>query len=316
MVDTDQSSPLDHSRPTHTDFQWGLSFLLYREDMKYSLTFLFISLLASTAFAQSEVAPKEEAIDVSVVISELTTEDLVNLMVPETGITSEDTDALAFRDDITAEHATEDDSFLVWAVAQSILEIHVNQGQCGSYCSSERRDRDDILDRAEFVLTPDYAWEMARVIVHTSHEYNVPLGEVWATARQESVFHPYALGSGTECGMFQQSTAWIRWDSPYFDESREELDRYTATWGAELEGQEAICAYLLDPYNAGFHFALKYHHNIGRHGEANWSAYYNSGPSMWRYQRDHNNYRDVFEFWLDRTVSEYVTTETFYDLVK
>lgn len=177
----------------------------------------------------------------------------------------------------------------VAAVASLIREIHVAHPRCGSYCTSTRRDRAGIPDYSDTVVQEVDCWDTARLLVAGSNQYGVPLDEVLATAHQESNFRELAIGSGTECGMFQQSTTFVRWTSA----ERPELARIP------IEGSEEVCRYLLHTENAMFHFAVKYHHERRQSG-GSWSAYYNGGPNMWAYMRRHEALRDRFGRYVER----------------
>ncbi|MFT6396275.1 MAG: hypothetical protein ACJAYU_001018 [Bradymonadia bacterium] len=174
------------------------------------------------------------------------------------------------------------------AVAELICEVHADRPRCGSYCTSDRRDRRDISDHSDTVMNEVDCWDTARILVYGSVDYQVPLDEVLATAYQESHFRRYALGNGSECGMFQQTTHRIRWSS-------DEVDNMGR---APFEESEDICGYLLQPENAMWHFALKYRHERAQSGE-NWSAYYNGGVNMWGYQQRHEGYRERFGLFLE-----------------
>jgi hypothetical protein len=131
-------------------------------------------------------------------------------------------------------------------------------------------------------------WDYARILVATAQEYRVPLDSMLAAAYQESRFREPALGSGTECGMFQQTTHHIRWNS----------EHVPGMARAPLSEETEICAYLLRLENAAWHFALKYHHERAQVGN-NWPAYYNGGAGMWGYQGRHYNYRARFTAFIE-----------------
>ena len=180
----------------------------------------------------------------------------------------------------------------VAAVAELICEVHADRPQCGSYCTSDRRDRRDIPDYSDTTVEEVDCWDTARILVFGALDYDVPLDEVLATAYQESHFRRYALGNGSECGLFQQTTHRIRWSS-------DEVDNMGR---AAFDGSQTICEYLLHPENAMWHFALKYRHEHAQNGE-NWSAYYNGGVNMLGYQQRHENYRERFVAFLEDYVS-------------
>lgn len=188
--------------------------------------------------------------------------------------------------DQTRRHAGEPHE--VEAVATLICDVHESQPTCGSQCTSSRRDRRHVPDYADFVVAPPVCWDVARVLVAAAHDYLVPLDELLATAYQESRFRPVALGSGTECGMFQQATHHIRFGSEHVPH----MSR--APHGDDFD----VCTYLLRPENAAWHFALKYHHEVAQSGD-NWSAYYNGGTDMWGYQQRHETYRERFVAFLE-----------------
>lgn len=179
----------------------------------------------------------------------------------------------------------------VAAVAELICEVHADRPRCGSYCTSDRRDRRNVPDYGDTVMSEVECWDTARILVYGSIDYEVPLDEVLATAYQESHFRRYAMGGGSECGMFQQTTHRIRWSS----EEVEDMGR------AAFHESEDICRYLLQPENAMWHFALKYRHELSQSGE-NWSAYYNGGVNMWGYQQRHEGYRERFALFLEEYV--------------
>lgn len=207
---------------------------------------------------------------------------------------------------------------LVEHVTRAIMTVHQDQPECGSYCTSSRRDRAALPDWSDSVISEEEARYMAEAIVWTSEQYNVPLDEVLATAYQESRFRYMAVGGGTECGMFQQTTLYFRWeayDEDHPAESREPVnevsvkvesdiltievpDNYSGHSYYEDTGALA-CAYLLDPYNAGWQFALKYHHYIDRFGEYDWSRHYNGGPDQYGYANRHRSYQSQYIAYLD-----------------
>ncbi len=189
----------------------------------------------------------------------------------------------------------------VAAVAELICEVHADRPHCGSYCTSDRRDRRNIPDYSDTVMNEADCWDTARILVYGAIDYGIPLDEVLATAYQESHFRRYALGGGSECGMFQQTTHRIRWSS----------DEVEGMGRAAFQESEDICAYLLQPENAMWHFALKYRHEHAQSGE-NWSAYYNGGVNMWGYQRRHEGYRERFGLFLE----DYVLSEDDAELIE
>ncbi len=176
----------------------------------------------------------------------------------------------------------------VEAVAALICDVHESRPRCGSQCTSTRRDRRHVPDYSDFVVEPVICWDVARVLVAAAHDYEVPLDELLATAYQESRFRPVALGSGSECGLFQQATHHIR----YASANVEHMGR--VPHGDRID----VCTYLLRPENAAWHFALKYHHEVAQSGR-NWSAYYNGGHDMWGYQDRHESYRARFGAFLE-----------------
>jgi len=176
----------------------------------------------------------------------------------------------------------------VIAVADAISAVHVDAPTCGGYCTSSRRDRSNIPDYSSFVVTDKEALVAAFAIVEASEMYDVPLPSMLATAYQESHFRRLAIGGGTECGMFQQSSHYADWESEHV-ESREpitELDGY--------DGEEAICAYFHDPTNSAWQFAVQYHRLYERWGD-NWPRHYNGGADKIRYQEDHYRYLGILE---------------------
>ena len=176
----------------------------------------------------------------------------------------------------------------VAAVAELICEVHADRPTCGSYCTSDRRDRRNLPDYGETIVDEVECWDIARILVSGAIDYDVPLDEVLATAYQESHFRRYAIGNGSECGLFQQTTHRIRWSS----------DEVEGMGRAPFEQSEEICRYLLRPENAMWHFALKYRHEFAQSGE-HWSAYYNGGVNMWGYQERHERYRERFVLYLE-----------------
>lgn len=173
------------------------------------------------------------------------------------------------------------------AVAELICEVHATRPPCGRQCRSDRTDRAHLPDRSSYVVDEATCWDLARILVAGAHDYDVPIDVLLAVAYQESRFREYALGAGTECGMFQQTTTHIRWAS-------EHVPRMARV---ALPGDE-VCGYLLRPENAVWHFALKYHHERAQTG-SNWAAYYNGGPNMWAYQRSVRTLSARFAGWLE-----------------
>jgi hypothetical protein len=209
----------------------------------------------------------------------------------------------------------------IYAVYEYITGIHENQTPCRS-CRSSRSDRANMPDRTDWVVTNEHAMELATLFYDASVTYNVPLATIVATARQESTFRTYAIGGAGECGMFQQTPRYIRWESRFYEDtrlpvtawklsddlsvSRQVQGPYTREGITVLQGHEAICEYLMDPHNALWHFALKYHHEVGEVGINNWAAYYNSNPArMWGYQDRHWALVRDFERTLNRHVRSY-----------
>lgn len=257
------------------------------------LLLILLSIIPSTVFAQSY----SELLSYPVPIVEYETVSIHDsLIAPNTN-------------QHTIDFSNEKDNFLTWTIAQSIMVIHENQSECESSCTSIRGYRENIPDMSEFVVTPEIAWMTSRAIVNAFVNYDVPVEEIWATSYQESRFRTHAIGGGRECGMLQQTTNYIRWSSSLVEDFEEREEVYE--WFHEelyLEDEEAICMYLLEPSNALWHFGLKYHHEVAQNGE-NWSAHYNSGSGMWRYQDDHNRYLRYFNSYAERVVREYLHTE-------
>ena len=199
---------------------------------------------------------------------------------------------------------------LVFAATAAVLTIHKAQPECGNYCTSFRQYRRHIPDYSGYIVTEDEAWTIAESMVRTHRSYNIPLEEVMATAYQESRFRRRAIGYGTECGMYQQSTTYFWWGSR--DEeivgSREPLVslEIESDDGAiiTLEDGEAQCAYLFDLDNAGWQFAMKYHYLHGRYG-SNWATHYNGGPEKHRYQNDHDRYAQRLAAHIERVLTRY-----------
>ena len=201
-------------------------------------------------------------------------------------------------------------SDLVRAVSFQICEVQQNHSECGNSCTSTRRDRQHIPDEnSHSRVELEDCDRIAEAFIDAALNYEVPLAEIWATAYQESRFRELSLGGGTECGMFQQTTNYIRFSSPYSTLDREAWSEDFGTDGI-LSRSEDICVYLLDLDNALFHFALKYHHERGQNGD-NWPAYYNGGPNMWVYQESHRSYQRTFERYLENTYR--ALQELFYD---
>jgi hypothetical protein len=180
----------------------------------------------------------------------------------------------------------------VAAVAALICEIHVARPRCGGFCTSTRADRRDIPYYGDTVVEEVDCWDTARLLVAGAEAYDVPLPDLLATAYIESTFRELAIGSGTECGMFQQSTRWIRWAS----------DDIGVTRMPFATGQDT-CRYLLRTENALLHFAIKYHHERRQSG-ANWAAHYNGSANMWTYKRRHDGLRVRFARYVDAYVVE------------
>lgn len=216
---------------------------------------------------------------------------------------------------------------LVDFVTEAVMAVHVDGPECGGYCTSNRRDRDELPDWSDSTISEAEARLMAEAMVWTSDQYNVPLEEVMATAYQESRFRYMAIGGGTECGMFQQTSLYFRWDAYDDDhpvESREpvrevtvkvEGDHFTVEVGDDYDGDSYYedtgilgCAYLLNPYNAGWQFALKYHYYVDRFGEWDWSRHYNGGADQHGYAERHRSYQSRFLAYLEYESDLYIAS--------
>ena len=216
---------------------------------------------------------------------------------------------------------------LVESVMEAIMTYHDGSPECGNYCTSDRRDRSLFPDWSGVSISEEDARYMAEAMVWTSDQYGVPLDEIMATAFQESTFRYMAIGSGTECGLYQQTTRYFRWEAYDEDhpvESREPVNHVSVEVGEDLvsvqvgEGYpghsyyedtgEIGCAYLLDPYNAGWQMALKYHYYVERFGEHEWSRFYNGGPNQHGYAARHRSYRQRFQSYLESEREEYISS--------
>lgn len=213
---------------------------------------------------------------------------------------------------------------MVDIVVEAIQSYHEGEPQCGEYCTSERADREFLPDWSSSAMNADEILLTADAIVWTSTEFDIPLEVVMAAAFQESSFRYMSVGRGTECGLFQQTTRYFRWDAYEGEDGvsgRDPVYEYTV----EIEGDVVSievpsnysghdprvdvgaigCAYLLDPYNAGWQFALKYHHYVDQVGDYDWAREYNSGPRQMEYARRHHSLREGFASFIDTRTDLY-----------
>lgn len=184
--------------------------------------------------------------------------------------------------DARAENEQTSDETLV-AVIEEIVVEWVDGSECGHVCTDSRRE--DAPDRSAYVMPRHEAREFGESIVRASETYGVAVEDYLAAAWHETRFKRWAVGSGGECGLFQQLPRYMRPESV-----RTELDSY-----------ETRCDWLQDIANSVLAFSLNARNKIDRFGDA-WSCAYNQGSSTlerseegWTCSIDGQDYRDRHE---------------------
>jgi hypothetical protein len=196
---------------------------------------------------------------------------------------------------ITSDQIPPDPDYL--AVAALIKQLHMLHLPCGNTCKSSRRDRKNMPSLTSEVVTDQEAEQIALDLVLASKSYDVPLQTVLATAFQESGFRRHALGSSSECGLFQQTTIYYSDRIGYPVVEERETPRSFTLKGTPLKGSEALCAWLLNSNNAAWQYARLYHYLLPRYGD-NWPARYNGSSRKWAYQDKHYRLEKKFSAYI------------------